>query len=113
MYLLEHICAEWILCVQELTAVAVVLLRGWCRQCVPFLSHYVHILYVCEQLYPYLLLGAEGESVCVCLYLTDCMQCVSRGSGPAWGGQTLNGQMIQVLHSSSINYQLITVMQPI
>lgn len=39
--------------------------------------------------------------------------CVSRGSGLAWGGQTLNGQMIQVLHSSSINYQLITVMQPI
>ena len=35
---------------------------------------------------------------------------VSRGSGRAWGGQTLSGQMIQVLHSSSINYRLITVM---
>lgn len=48
-----------------LTAVTVVLLRGQCRQCVPFLSHYEHILYVCEQLCPYLLLGAEGESMSV------------------------------------------------
>lgn len=64
---------------------------------------------VCVSVCPYSLLG-----VSVYLHFTLSMYaCVSIGSGWVWGGQTQNGQMIQVLHSSSINYQLITVMQPI
>lgn len=60
--------------------------------------------------------------VCVCSYTSDSLPvclaagvraCTSTGSGQAQGGQILSGQMIQALHYSLINYQLITVMQPI
>lgn len=98
---------------KELTAVAFVLLslHGCSRHSVPecvimFISYNMcACLCVCTA-YPYFtfrcVFALGSESVRMCFQV----QWVSLG-------RLNTRQMIQVLHSSSINYQLITVMQPI